>query len=110
MEDHRDRFVVIAAGYRKEMNDFLRANSGLASRFPLTIDFPDYSDAELLQILAASADGMGMVVSEDFVARFAEMIPSPRPGEFRQRAVGPQPVGGLPRASGGAHRPRDRER
>lgn len=82
MEDHRDRFVVIAAGYRKEMNDFLRANSGLASRFPLTIDFPDYSDAELLQILAASADGMGMVVSEDFVARFAEMIPSPRPGGF----------------------------
>ncbi|MGO1284648.1 MAG: AAA family ATPase [Brachybacterium sp.] len=82
MEDHRDRFVVIAAGYRKEMNDFLRANSGLASRFPLTIDFPDYSDAELLQILAALAEDMGMVVAEDFVARFSEMIPSPRPEGF----------------------------
>ena len=34
MEDHRDELVVILAGYTKEMETFLTANSGLASRFP----------------------------------------------------------------------------
>lgn len=82
MEDHRDRFVVIAAGYRKEMNEFLRANSGLASRFPLTIDFPDYSDSELVQILESHTRDIGMQLSEDFVDGVRKLIPSPRPDGF----------------------------
>ena len=82
MEDHRERFVVIAAGYRKEMNEFLRANSGLASRFPLTIDFPDYSDAELVQILERHAQDIGMRLSEEFVDGVRKLIPSPRPDGF----------------------------
>ena len=40
MEDHRDELVVILAGYTKEMETFLTANSGLASRFPNKIEFP----------------------------------------------------------------------
>ena len=43
MEDHRDELVVILAGYTKEMETFLTANSGLASRFPNKIEFPDYT-------------------------------------------------------------------
>ena len=82
MEDHRERFVVIAAGYRKEMNEFLRANSGLASRFPLTIDFPDYTDGELLQILQRHAEDIGMRLSEDYVDGVRSLIPSPRPEGF----------------------------
>lgn len=50
MEDHREDLVVIAAGYEREMRDFLASNTGLASRFPTILEFPDYSDAELIDI------------------------------------------------------------
>lgn len=50
MEDHKDEFILILAGYRKEMDRFVRTNPGLSSRFPIVLDFPDYSLSELLQI------------------------------------------------------------
>lgn len=50
MEDHKDELVLILAGYQKEMETFLQTNPGLRSRFPIHIDFPDYSQQELLQI------------------------------------------------------------
>jgi stage V sporulation protein K len=50
MEDHKDEFVLILAGYQKEMEKFLQTNPGLRSRFPIHIDFPDYSQQELLEI------------------------------------------------------------
>lgn len=50
MEDHKDSFVLILAGYRGEMEWFLRQNPGLRSRFPMHLDFPDYSLEELLEI------------------------------------------------------------
>ena len=56
MEDHRDRLVVIAAGYPSEMATLLAANPGLESRFPRTIHFPDYTDEELVDILAILGD------------------------------------------------------
>jgi len=51
MEDHRDELVVIVAGYSTEMESFLESNPGLASRFNRYLHFPDYTPAELLQIL-----------------------------------------------------------
>lgn len=50
MEDHRHDLVVIMAGYRQEMELFLRMNPGLRSRIPFILDFPDYSGEELLCI------------------------------------------------------------
>ncbi len=50
MEDHRDDLVVIVAGYTEEMENFINANPGLASRFNRYINFPDYTPAELLKI------------------------------------------------------------
>jgi SpoVK/Ycf46/Vps4 family AAA+-type ATPase len=50
MEENRSDLVVILAGYTKEMNDFLKKNSGLRSRFPNVIEFPDYTPEELLLI------------------------------------------------------------
>ena len=55
MEDHRDDLVVITAGYTKEMKEFLKSNSGLVSRFNKFIEFSDYTDTELLDILDSMA-------------------------------------------------------
>lgn len=49
MEDHRDDLVVIAAGYSKEMRQFLASNSGLSRRFQW-IEFDDYTPDEMYQI------------------------------------------------------------
>ena len=51
VEDRRDSMVVILAGYPKEMAELVATNPGFQSRFPKTIYFPDYSDAELVEIL-----------------------------------------------------------
>ena len=64
MEDHRDELVVILAGYTKEMETFLTANSGLASRFPNKIEFPDYTADELLDITNVLAKGKGYRLAE----------------------------------------------
>lgn len=50
MEQHRDELIVIVAGYSNEMRRFVSSNPGLASRFSITIDFPNYSADELIQI------------------------------------------------------------
>ena len=50
MEDHRDDLVVIAAGYDGLMDDFVRSNPGLESRFNRFLHFDDYSPDELLAI------------------------------------------------------------
>ena len=64
MEDHRDELVVILAGYTREMETFLTANSGLASRFPNKIEFPDYTAEELLQITHVQAKNKGYRLAE----------------------------------------------
>ena len=62
IEDHRDDLVVVLAGYTREMQQFLQANSGLASRFPNQIEFPDYTAAELWQITLSQAKAKGYVL------------------------------------------------
>lgn len=50
MEDKGNEFVLILAGYSREMDQFLSLNPGLQSRFPLVIDFPDYTVNQLMEI------------------------------------------------------------
>ena len=64
MEDNREDLIVILAGYKKEMAGFLESNSGLKSRFPNLIDFPDYTGEELRKIAVLQAKGKGYAVDE----------------------------------------------
>ena len=50
MEDHRDEICIILAGYTNEMKELIKLNPGFESRIQFTIDFPDYSADELMQI------------------------------------------------------------
>ena len=50
LEDHRDNLVVILAGYCDEIDAFIRSNPGLKSRFPIHVEFPDYTAEELFEI------------------------------------------------------------
>jgi stage V sporulation protein K len=52
MEDHRDEFVVIVAGYPEPMQKFLRSNEGFKSRFSTYVRFDDFSPEEMLQIFS----------------------------------------------------------
>lgn len=53
LENNRDKFVAIFAGYTDEMNQFLEANPGLRSRVPLTLEFEDYTPEEIAEIVVA---------------------------------------------------------
>jgi SpoVK/Ycf46/Vps4 family AAA+-type ATPase len=59
MEDNRDDLVVIAAGYRDRMEEFIESNPGLRSRFTRFIDFPDYTAEELTTIFLQLAEEEG---------------------------------------------------
>ncbi|MBW6410138.1 AAA family ATPase [Clostridium weizhouense] len=64
IEDSRGEIIVILAGYKKEMSDFLKSNSGLESRFPLMIDFPDYSADDLFEISLKMIKDKGFVLDD----------------------------------------------
>ena len=68
MEDDRGKFVVIAAGYQKEMEDFMNVNPGLASRFTHKMHIEDYNEDELLAIFKkmASKDNYTLSPAAEF--------------------------------------------
>ena len=78
MEDYRDNLVVIFAGYTKEMNDFLNSNSGIVSRIGYTLEFDDYTDDELIEILEGMAKKNGFKIDEKAINKVRELI-----GEYR---------------------------
>ena len=65
MEDYRDELVVIFAGYTKEMQDFLNANSGIVSRIGYTVEFKDYTVDELLEIFKGFMKKSGFEVTKE---------------------------------------------
>ncbi|WP_431776946.1 right-handed parallel beta-helix repeat-containing protein [Streptomyces cucumeris] len=83
MEDHREDVVVIAAGYSSEMGSFLDSNPGLASRFTRTIEFTNYSVAELVTITESMCGShqyeLGPGTTDALAAHFERM---PRDATF----------------------------
>lgn len=74
MEDRRNEFVVIAAGYTKEMQQFLEYNPGLKSRFDKTYHFEDYTAPELLQIAESHYAKNEMEMTKEATAFLSEYI------------------------------------
>ena len=70
LENDREKFVAIFAGYTDQIQDFLAANPGLRSRIPLTIEFPDYTAQEVAQIVCARL-GRSWTFDERVVSRIA---------------------------------------
>ena len=68
MEDNRDKFVVIVAGYTDEMRSFFDANPGLRSRFATTIEFADYTAPELAAIFRSMAKKNQFILAPDLEA------------------------------------------
>lgn len=64
MEKHRKDFVVIVAGYEKEMNAFLEANTGLKSRISMEFHFESYTPHELAQMMSRLAKKDGFIVEK----------------------------------------------
>lgn len=65
MEDHRDDFIVIVAGYPDLMEEFLSSNPGLRSRFNKYIFFADYTPEELVQILESMCEKQEYKMTEE---------------------------------------------
>jgi len=74
MEQDRDKFVVVFAGYREPMETFFKENPGMGSRVAHHIHFPDYTVDELMQIAHMMLDKQGYQVSEEGEQAFREYI------------------------------------
>lgn len=65
MEEHKDKLVIVFAGYLKEMDAFLKANPGIFSRIGFRFHFPDYSPEELTQMFFLKMEKQNFTVSPD---------------------------------------------
>lgn len=74
VEDNRDKFIVILAGYKDEMKQLMKANPGLESRFTKFVDFPDYSEDDLLRIAEKIAKENAYSLSEEGKQAFCSKI------------------------------------
>lgn len=81
MEDRRENLVVILAGYPRPMEEFLSTNPGLRSRFPMTINFPDYSDLELYKIAETMLNERQYVLSSQSKQELVRQIRRLRRGD-----------------------------
>jgi SpoVK/Ycf46/Vps4 family AAA+-type ATPase len=74
MEDDRGKFVVIAAGYRTEMDNLFRVNPGFRSRFNYFLNIEDYTPEQLYQIMLVFAKEKKYLFSEQAEALAKKMI------------------------------------
>jgi probable Rubsico expression protein CbbX len=74
MENQRDDLVVILAGYRDRMDTFFRSNPGMSSRIAHHIDFPDYTQDELLAITEQMATRWNYRLDDEARAALREYI------------------------------------
>ena len=74
MENNRDDLVVVLAGYKDRMDKFFESNPGFRSRIAHHIDFPDYSNDELLKIAEVMVAGMNYKLNKGSKKAMAEYI------------------------------------
>ena len=74
MEDHRDKFIVIVAGYTNLMKEFIESNPGLKSRFNKFFEFPDYTVDELQAIFKLQCDKYQYKLTEEAEAAVRDEI------------------------------------
>lgn len=74
MEDNRDRLIVIVAGYKDEMEEFLQTNPGLRSRFSIHVNFEDYTPDQLLAIFDMFCEKNEYTLSQEARARILEVF------------------------------------
>ena len=74
MEDYKNQFVLILAGYPEEMERFLDTNPGLPSRFPIVIDFPDYTVDQLVQIAEMMIKERDYTLAPSTVAKLRQIL------------------------------------
>lgn len=84
MEDNRKDFVLIVAGYKDEMKRLIEANPGFKSRISIYLDFPDYSNRELVDIFSSMANANNFYVPEETRERLEKRFDNER----RQRYFG----------------------
>lgn len=82
LENDRDKFVAIFAGYSQQMTDFLAANPGLRSRVPQWIEFPDYSSEEVARIVVTRL-ARSWTFDEEHVAEVARRAYDETPAHDR---------------------------
>lgn len=78
MEDNRDRFILIMAGYTNEMRYLLEANPGFESRIKEYLDFPDYNENEMREIFSLMAEQQGFSVDKPAFDAFDERMEKER--------------------------------
>jgi AAA+ superfamily predicted ATPase len=81
MEDRRDSLVVILAGYKDPMMDFISINPGLKSRIPVIIEFPDYTDEELVEIAERISESRGLILTGESKSKIGTLMSSERSKE-----------------------------
>lgn len=74
MENYRDNLVVIFAGYSKEMDAFLKSNSGIVSRIGYTMEFKDYTINELITIFKSMFEKSGFIINDEAIEKAKQII------------------------------------
>nr|WP_260984614.1 AAA family ATPase [Paenibacillus xylanexedens] len=74
MEDKSEDLIIILAGYPNEMGDFLQINTGLPSRFPIQINFDDYSTDELILIALKMASEKDYTFTSDAIEKLKQIV------------------------------------
>ncbi|KAB3534045.1 AAA family ATPase [Alkaliphilus pronyensis] len=78
MEDNKDNLIIILAGYKEEMDTFLSINPGLKSRFPIHMDFDDYTIEELVEISELMLDLRQYTLSMSAKAKLYQLLAQKR--------------------------------
>jgi len=79
MEDKRDSLAVVVAGYSEDMNEFIKSNQGLKSRFQTFIEFEDYGTEDLIKIFKLIAANTPVGVTPEVEQALREYITNFQP-------------------------------